>query len=284
MNNTTIAITGASGFIGAYLVTYLKQKGFPVIELGRHFSATEGTQRKWLLEEQPGEELLKGIDILIHCAFIKNETGPVESGVNYKGSRNLFDAAQKAGIKKMIFFSTTSAHEASSSVYGRSKFSVEKLLDTGIHVILKPGLVIGRGGLFSEMLQFTLKKKIVPIINGGIQPMQTINIEAVAEAVENCILNNLHGRFVLTGKEVIPYKKFFATIAEVYKIKLRYIPLPVWLLKMVIIVGNMLHIKLPVNKENLHGLESMRASEGDADQLNIRPLGFKTTLENMVIT
>jgi nucleoside-diphosphate-sugar epimerase len=271
MTKPVIAITGTTGFIGSHLLAYLQQRGFTVIPLGRNQAA------HWDLTQAPVPGLLQGVDILIHTALDKSDTGTV----NLQGSAALFAAAKKEGVKKIIFFSSTSAHEAALSFYGKSKLAIEALLDKETDVILKCGLVLGNSGLFKQLLDFTLQKKKVPLINGGKQPIQYIAIDNICAAVAGVIEKALSGTFVLCSAEAVPYRRFFETIADVWQEKLQYISLPGWLLKMVISVAAFLHIKIPVRKENLLGLQAMKAVNSTADlkTLDITILPLRDILE-----
>lgn len=255
----TIAITGASGFIGAYLVQLLRTKGFRVKEWVRKKTGKEEESYYDMEDETtPSKKDWTGIDVLIHCAFIQQEKGKDAFSLNLNATQRLVTAARNAGVKKIIFFSTLSAHEAATSVYGKSKLAQEKLFDRETDAILKCGLVTGNGGLYNEMVQFALKKKIVPLIDGGRQPLQPIAIEKVAAAVEKIIHQNISGNFLLADPKWISYKDFFKQIEKEHHTRFRYIPVPAWVLRLAISVGNALHIPLPVNKENLAGLISLR--------------------------
>ncbi|WP_151528684.1 MULTISPECIES: TIGR01777 family oxidoreductase [Corynebacterium] len=62
----TIALTGAGGFVGTHLAAQLRTAGHTVIELKRGSDLTPG-QRRWHTT-LPDEDLLDGVDVLIHLA------------------------------------------------------------------------------------------------------------------------------------------------------------------------------------------------------------------------
>lgn len=283
MNNPVIAVTGANGFVGSALVTSLMARGIRTVKLVRTLSAIPLTEeRSFELETPPSENLLRGIDILIHCAFI-SPTEKNAGSVDYNGTAALIELAGKSGVQKIIFFSTVSAHEAAVSAYGSSKFKMEQLLDPKKDAIVKPALIIGNGGLFLRLLKQALAKRTVPLIENGRQPMQVIALEDVVRAVNNIIDLNLTGSFVLANNENFSYKEMFKQIASVYGVYLRFLPLPVFPVKMALSISEMIGVKLPVNKENLSGLQSLRYMDpGESlEKLGLKPVNFKEALKNL---
>ena len=280
MNNPVIAITGANGFVGSALVTSFLEKGVKTIKLVRTLSALPVTEeRVFELESSPASNLLHGIDILIHCAFVS----PTEKNAaitDYNGTAALFDLARTNGIKKIIFFSTVSAHEGAVSAYGSSKYKMEQLLDPDRDAIVKPALIIGNGGLFLRLLRQALAKRTVPLIENGKQPMQVIPLDDVIRAVHSIVERNLTGSFVLANDENFSYKEMFKQIASVYDVYLRFLPLPVFPVKMALSISDMIGVKLPVNKENLSGLQSLKYMDPQESlkKLELKPATFKETL------
>ncbi|GAA2403033.1 TIGR01777 family oxidoreductase [Mycolicibacterium llatzerense] len=62
----SVAVTGASGLIGSALTAFLTTGGYRVIRLVRH-EPRDDTERRWN-PESPAEQLLDGIDAVVHLA------------------------------------------------------------------------------------------------------------------------------------------------------------------------------------------------------------------------
>src|SRR5215831_7813739 len=212
MSNQVIAITGTSGFIGSVLLQELRKNGYTVIALNRRPKASV-EERFFDLNQPPDAELLKGVDVLIHCAFISAEADPASEQLNEVGTNMLTVCARQNGVKKIIFFSSVSGHANARSAYGKSKFRSEALFDMHSDVVLKCSLVIGTGGLFSRMVKFVRTKKFIPLIEGGRQPLQVIAINDVVRVVLKLISENISGNFVLANREHFTYRQFFKTVA-----------------------------------------------------------------------
>lgn len=258
MNKPIIAITGATGFIGGLLTIHLKKMGYYTIALVRKKgNSIADEEREYDLQTPPSRELLNNIDIVIHCAFDKNDSS-AGAEVNFNAALRLFQLAGQSGVKKIIFFSSIAAQPGILSAYGKNKLAIESLLDPARDVIVKPGLVIGNGGLFGRILQTTLSKKMVPVIDKGNQSMQVLAANDLLIAITTIIEKDLHGSFVLTNRERLTYKQLFLQIGKTWQKKLFYIPVNKRILNGLISIAGSIRIILPVTKENLLGLVSQQ--------------------------
>jgi len=264
--NKKIAITGASGFIGNHLKNYLREKGYPVIALLRRNENGDADIRNFNLEapQTITTSLFENIETIIHCAFVKDQNENAVD-VNFIGTQVMIERAKKAGVRKFIFFSTTSAHESATSFYAKSKLSIEKLFYTEKDVVLKCGLVIGNGGLFKQLLSFAVNRKVIPIIGKGKQVVQFVSVDSVATAIEHILQTDISGTYVLAQPESINYKQLFIAIKKYFSIRLVFLPISFFILKTIITVTKKLNIQLPVSQENLLGLKAMRAWDSKRD-------------------
>ena len=284
MLKPVIAITGANGFIGSSLLQYFYDQHYPVIALARtHSIKAPAEVRSFNLEQPLQPDLLDGVDILIHCAFIKADAHAEAGKLNYEGTRSLIECAHRNNVKKIIFFSTVSAHVHALSSYGKSKLATESLFNLQTDAILKCSLVIGNNGLFQRMLHHVLSKKFIPLINGGQQPMQVIAIDDVLKAVDYIMNNDMAGRFILANKQQFTYRSFFKTVARINNRHIYFIPLPGVLLQAIINISNLFRLRVPVNNDNLQGLNTMVYMDPDSSlaQLHLTPLSLEEKLEQL---
>jgi nucleoside-diphosphate-sugar epimerase len=284
MVKPVIAITGANGFIGSSLLQYFRGHNYSVIALVRNASLIPGAEvRSFNLEHTPRPNLLQGVDVLIHCAFIKIDSHADAGKLNYEGTKSLIECAYSNKVKKIIFFSSVSAHEHALSSYGKSKLAAESLFNLQTDAILKCSLVIGNNGLFQRMLHHVLSKRFIPLINGGQQPLQIIAIDDVLKAVDFIINNNITGNFILANRQQFTYRSFFKTLARINNRRILFIPIPVLLLQAVIYISNLFNLHLPVNKDNLEGLKAMNYLNPDNSlaQLHLVPLSLEEKTEQL---
>lgn len=278
MDNKKIIVTGANGFIGNYLVNHLRSNDYDVIPFLRRPNVENG-EVFYDINGDVNESIIATSKVVIHCAFIPNTNNNSAFDQNIYGTQKLVNLCNKYKIK-LIFFSTLSAHSNAESEYGKHKYALENKLDCSKDVILKPGLVIGKGGLFNRMLRFARKFRIIPLIDRGKQPLQFIALSDVAESVVEIINKNLSGSYTLVTNEQMTYLEFYQSISEVYKIRFFYLRIPINPILFFLNTLEKVKINIPVSKENLLGLKNMKFidSENDMEIVGVRPKKLKDIL------
>ena len=111
--NNKLYITGVSGFIGSKIAQNCKKEGYSItgITKNKKFINKKEIQIKILKNDLVKNRHLKlnYADAIVHCATANNILSKnFEAGFNLSviGTKKLLDAAIKAKIKKIIFFST----------------------------------------------------------------------------------------------------------------------------------------------------------------------------------
>jgi len=274
-----IAITGSSGFIGSALVADLVQRGHEVVRLQRSAPKVQLLNTTFVPFDLRTPQLagLPAVDALIHCAFMAYS--PKENDaeqVNIAATQALREHCRQHGIH-FIFLSTMSAHAAARSVYGRHKFQLEQLADLQHETVLKLGLVVGaEGGLFQRISTAIARSGVVPLVDGGRQPIQTIAIDELCEIVTRVVEGPVVGQFVLGSEQAITLRQLYAAIAVAKGRKLVFISLPYGLFDLALTVLGLLPVSLPVSKENLLGLKYLEVFETQASLqqlgMTLRPL------------
>jgi UDP-2-acetamido-2,6-beta-L-arabino-hexul-4-ose reductase len=115
----TIGITGATGFIGSYLINFLKLK--------------EGTRVIALADEDFGSEeklgdFVRDCDIILHFAAINRHSDDKQlHDTNIRLVRQLLGALRKEDARPHLFFSSSTQEELDNP-YGRSKKAGRELM------------------------------------------------------------------------------------------------------------------------------------------------------------
>ena len=164
-----IVITGATGFIGSHVAVRLARAGHEVVATGRN------PQKVPALGKVPGITLarlelhdptswapaLMGADVLVHIALGWGEGGLLMLQADTAASVGLFEAAHAAGVKKIIYTSSTASvgqqrgddredcQLRPTDYYGATKASTEmfarafaRTTKVRVHVI-RPGYIFG---------------------------------------------------------------------------------------------------------------------------------------------
>ena len=256
-------ITGATGFIGPWLIKRLVSEGHSCRCLVR------SKAKAGIISDLPGVELIEGDIIdknslkniasgvcgLFHLAtlgHVHNFQAPdsIFEEVNVKGTKNIIDEAVKAGVEKIVHCSSVAAMGICKDVpaneesecrphhpYGLSKLHAEELVrklsnEHGLPaVIIRFSMVYGPGD-WRDMLRIAklVKKRIIPKI--GSRPKLTPLIY-VDDAVEGLILAMEKGRqgetYLITNKNSEPFDRILKIIAKALKIRCFTMPVPEWL-------------------------------------------------------
>jgi nucleoside-diphosphate-sugar epimerase len=249
-----IFITGLNGFIAARLADHLSAAGHRVTGSSRTSSGLPGA-RVWSLGDPPDESMFKKVDVLIHCAH-DFASGAMHRNID--GTLALANAARQAGVGRQIFVSSLSALADATSEYGRAKYETERvLLDRG-DTVVRPGTVIGKGGLFGKMAAMIREKSILPLVDGGKAEMTVIGIIDLCRAIE-AILGRAEPReYNLFYPDRPAMKDLVVRLRDRLGRKTVLVPVPGWMLLAPLMILRWLHIKTPVDVDNLKGYMKSR--------------------------
>ena len=101
--NQTVAVTGATGFIGKYIIDNLLARGFHVRALTRTARAHVNDNLTWVrgsLEDTHSlSELVAGASVVVHCAGqVRGHKEEIFTRCNVDGSLRLMQAAKESGF------------------------------------------------------------------------------------------------------------------------------------------------------------------------------------------
>jgi nucleoside-diphosphate-sugar epimerase len=124
LSGSTIAITGATGFLGGYLVDKLLARGAHVVAVARNPSKAQALTgrgvevRKADLSDVPAlREAFAGCDAVIANAAVIAFMNPRETyQTNVEGTRHVFEAMAAAEVRRAVAISSASAYPPSPRV------------------------------------------------------------------------------------------------------------------------------------------------------------------------
>ena len=180
----TIAITGASGFVGQAVLDQAAAQGLAIRALARK-PQPQRAGVEWIegdLDDTVAlARLVERADAVIHIAGVVN--APDATGFaagNVVGTLNLVTAAMVAGTSRLVQVSSLSAREPQLSAYGASKLKGEKVVMASPldWTVVRPPAVYGpRDREMLELFRFA-KTGIVPLPPHG--RMAAIHVDDLA--------------------------------------------------------------------------------------------------------
>lgn len=136
MTSRAVVVTGASGFIGSACCDALAAHGFGVRPVGRVIAAAD---------------FARPLHSVVHCA----PSDPADIRAR----------AIAAGAAQFVLISSMAAHAAATSQYGRDKWKWERACHAPTDLIVKPGTVIGDGGIVRQLQRTVMQVR--PDVRGG---------------------------------------------------------------------------------------------------------------------
>ena len=146
----TLALTGATGFVGAHLLDLAFREGHAVRALTRRPQLPRDgvTWIEGALDDPAAlTALVEGADAVIHVAgVISADAAGFEAG-NVTGTAAMLGAAERARVRRFVHVSSLAAREPALSMYGASKARSEALVESSTlsTAIVRPPAVYGPG-------------------------------------------------------------------------------------------------------------------------------------------
>ena len=210
-----ILITGASGFIGSFIVEEALRRGFD----------TDFSSKDKLVEQLRGHDF----DYVVHAAGVTKCLHPDDFfRVNYEGTRNLVEAILELHMpmRRFIYMSSLSIFGAireqqpyhnitehdtprPNTAYGRSKLMAEKFLDSVgnefNYIVLRPTGVYGPREKDYYLMAKSIKQHVDFAVGFKRQDITFVYVKDVVQAVFLALDHGMSGR------------KYFLSDGEVYQ-------------------------------------------------------------------
>ena len=270
-----IVVTGATGSLGRPLCARLARGGWEVRALVRDPARVPGMRAgRCDLPDVIDESLLPGAFALVHCAYATRETDQERARrVNEDGMRRLLEASRRAGIPRFVFISSVVAHPEAPNYYGRSKASLERLLDPQRDLVVRPGTIIAREGqsIFQQMRDAAERTHVLPVFGGGKQPLQTVHIDDVCEAIARALERDLTGALNVAEPDPPSFADFLRLMRARLGVRCLLVPLPFAPTLALVRGFEALRLPFPLRSESLLGIRALRRVEVADD---LRRLGM----------
>lgn len=195
---STIALTGATGFIGGVIARAGGARGWRIRALVRPASLKKtrsgplaGQDIEWvegsLTDGTALDALVSGADGVIHCAgAVRGARWADFEPVNVSGTQRLAEAAARTGVPRFLLLSSLAAREPALSDYALSKRRAEEALARAAGSMswaaLRPPAVYGPGDQEMRPLFEWVGRGLAPILGAATARFSLIYVGDLASA------------------------------------------------------------------------------------------------------
>lgn len=235
MSKQIHAVTGAFGYSGKYIARHLLAQGEKVITLTNSLQRENpfGAQVEAFPfnfdNPQKLAASLDGVKVLYNTYWVRfnHETFAHETAVS--NTRILFQAAQAAGVERIVHVSITNPSLDSPLEYFQGKAQLERaLIDSGVsYAILRPTVLFGKEDILINNIAWMLRKfPVFGLFGDGKYRLQPIYVDDLAQLAaaqgqrrEDVIIDAI-------GPETFTYRELVAEIGEIIGKKRPLLSLP----------------------------------------------------------
>jgi len=192
MSGSSVAVTGATGFIGHVLVQSLIKDGWKVRALTRTPRVSdEFTQ--WITGDLDDpialQSLVKNVSAVVHCAgMVRGSSLEEFTHTNVGGTSNLVRiSVQQNPPPRFLLISSLAARESSLSWYANSKYMAEQIVADSSGVmpwtVFRPTAVYGPGDKELSPIFRATRYGILPMVGSQASRYSLIHVSDLVSAI-----------------------------------------------------------------------------------------------------
>lgn len=253
----TAVVSGATGFIGGYLVVALLRSGYAVRALVRdrkRFAGPPGTEvfEGDLLQPESLAGIEKGVDVVVHCASLLGKWGSDPSllhDVNVGGAVHLLERFDGGGLHRFVHLSAGGVtgpvgRDAVDETYDcrpatpyeRTKLEGERrVLEISRErripaTVVRPTFTYGPGDPHKLALFRAVKKGRYAFIGDGMSVNHPVYIDDLIRGILLAIDRSRPGEvYIIGGKAPVTKRELVFTIADLLRVRRPFLRIPRWI-------------------------------------------------------
>jgi nucleoside-diphosphate-sugar epimerase len=254
-----VFITGINGFIGSHLAVHLKSRGFDVNggsrgeAVKRELTEVVSSYSPMHLNQEFDKNIFKEVDAVVHLAHSFKGRDNVRR--NVEGCRRWFGAAKSRGVKTQVFLTSFSAKPDSGSEYAEIKYELETFFVKEKQPVVRPGLVLGAGGLFGRMLLMVEKFPLMPVLDRGRQQVPIISLKTLVDVIGNIVEDPQPTIYNLFQEEMVSLVDMLKEMRRQLHKRCLLLPIPSFLPLTFLKTVESLKIPFPVHSSSITALK-----------------------------
>lgn len=227
-----ILVTGATGFLGSYVVDKLLQANIDQIRCFVRETSKIDNLTKFNVELTYGSfedydsivRALTGVQTIINVASL-----------GFGHASNIIKACEESGVERGIFFSTTAIFTKLNAKSKKVRLEAEKIIKASSikYTILRPTMIYGssKDRNMCKLIQYLKRFTFIPIFGTGEYLQQPVYVDDLAEATLKVLQSDvtINKEYNLAGANPLTYNQVIDIIAEALKRKIYKLYLPVGL-------------------------------------------------------
>ena len=209
-------VTGAFGYSGRYIARELLDAGHTVRTLTRspHRDHPFGDQLRVFpldFEDRAGLlAALSGVRVLYNTYWVRFSKAGFSQERAVRNTRALFEAAEEAGVQRVVHVSITNPSMESPYEYFRGKAMLEDALGrSGLsHAILRPAVIFGGEDVLINNLAWMLRRfPVFGLVGDGSCRLQPIHVEDFAKLAVRAGAQRSNAVIDAVGPETFTYRE-----------------------------------------------------------------------------
>ncbi len=286
-----IAIFGASGFVGGYLIDQLLEAGHEpslLVRPGSEGKISQANRCRLVAGELESrdaiDETIDGCEAVIYCVGILREfprRGITFDALQYRAAVRAIESAKSHGVSRFLLMSANGI-KPQGTAYQQTKYRAEKYLkEAGMDLtIFRPSVIFGdpKGKMeIATQLYRDMIATPVPAIGffNGLNPgkgqvmMSPVHVAAVAQAFTAALDNpaTIGQTYILGGPETLSWSEMLRRVARAAGRNKWILPMPIALMKIAATLLDWVPV-FPVTRDQLTMLaEGNSASPADLETL-----------------
>ena len=230
-------VTGAFGYTGRYIARRLLAYGRRVVTVTGHPHRADPLREHLTVapmdfdDEEGLARAMEGAETLYDTYWIRFSRGEMTFERAVENSRRLVRAAERAGLRRIVYVSITGASPDSPLPYFRGKGLVEEVIRSSSlsWAILRPTLVFGlEDVLVNNMAWFLRRWPLFPVPGRGDYPVQPVYVDDLAALAISLGQGRDDVTLDAVGPETYTFEELLRLLAKAVDSRARLVHLPPW--------------------------------------------------------